>query len=93
MISEPPGGDEPSSGKRRRRRRRKGGGDEGDGGESPGRQVSIDAKAVASKAWKIYKAEVAEEGLALIDDNDARERSRRSFRLAEIFLEEAARRQ
>ncbi len=52
----------------------------------------LDAGQVAKKAWKIFLAEVGEEGLALINDQDAREISRRSFRLAEIFLEEEARR-
>jgi len=52
----------------------------------------VDSEEVAKKAWKIFQAEVGEEGLALIDDHDAREISRRCFRLAEIFLDEAARR-
>jgi hypothetical protein len=52
----------------------------------------LDGDEVAKKAWKIFQSEVGEEGLALIDDHDAREISRRCFRLAEIFLEEAARR-
>ena len=52
----------------------------------------LDPEEVAKKAWKIFQSEVGEEGLALIDDHDAREISRRCFRLAEIFLEEAARR-
>lgn len=52
----------------------------------------LDADEVARKAWRIFRSEVGEEGLALIDDQDAREISRRCFRLAEIFLEEAARR-
>ena len=52
----------------------------------------LDPEYVAKKAWKIFQSEVGEEGLALIDDHDAREISRRCFRLAEIFLEEAARR-
>lgn len=52
----------------------------------------LDTDEVAKKAWKIFLSEVGEEGLALIDDHDAREISRRCFRLAEVFLEEAARR-
>ena len=52
----------------------------------------LDPDLLAKKAWKIFQAEVGEEGLALIDDHDAREISRRCFRLAEIFMEEAARR-
>lgn len=51
-----------------------------------------DPEKVATKAWKIYLAEVSEEGVALIGDNDARELARRCFRLAEIFLDEEIRR-
>ncbi len=89
-ISEPPG-PEDGGGKKRRRRRRKGsGGGEGDSAATP--RVNLDPDEVARKAWKIYLAEVSEDGLALIGDNEARELSRRSFRIAEVFLEEQARR-
>jgi hypothetical protein len=47
-----------------------------------------DPSKVAKNAWKIFLAEVSEEGVALIGDNDARELARRCFRLSEIFLEE-----
>jgi hypothetical protein len=52
----------------------------------------LDSEGVAKLAWKIFLAEVSEEGVALIGDNDAKELSRRCFRLAEIFMEEQARR-
>ena len=52
----------------------------------------LDPEKVAKNAWKIYLAEVSEEGVALIADNDARELARRCFRLSEIFLEEADKR-
>jgi hypothetical protein len=52
----------------------------------------IDPEQLAKFAWKIYLGEVGEEGIALIGDQDAKELSRRCFRLAEIFLEEQARR-
>lgn len=52
----------------------------------------LDSESVAKLAWKIYLSEVSEEGVALIGDNDARELSRRCFRLAEIFMEEQTRR-
>lgn len=55
-------------------------------------RVKIDSEQLAKYAWKIYLAEVSEEGVALVGDNDARELSRRCFRLAEIFLEEQGRR-
>ena len=51
-----------------------------------------DPDKISKNAWKIFLAEVSEEGVALIGDNDARELSRRCFRLAEIFLEEEGRR-
>ena len=43
------------------------------------------------RAWKIFLGEVTEEGLALMDDRTAAEASRRAFRVAELFLIEAAR--
>ena len=52
----------------------------------------VDPEHLAKMAWKIYLAEVSEEGVALIGDNDAKDLSRRCFRLAEIFIEEQARR-
>ncbi len=52
----------------------------------------IDPEYLAKMAWKIYLAEVSEEGVALIGDNDAKDLSRRCFRLAEIFIEEQSRR-
>lgn len=57
-----------------------------------GPRVQLDLDDLAKKAWKIFQSEVAEEGMALIGDHDARELSRKSFRLAEIFLEEQSRR-
>jgi hypothetical protein len=50
-----------------------------------------DPEKIAKLALKIYLAEVSEEGVALIGDNDARELSRRCFKLAEIFIEEETR--
>ena len=52
----------------------------------------VDAEHLTKMAWKIYLAEVSEEGVALIGDNDAKDLSRRCFRLAEIFIEEQLRR-
>jgi hypothetical protein len=52
----------------------------------------VDPELLSKRAWKIFLAEVSEEGVALVGDNDARELSRRCFRLAEIFLEEQGRR-
>jgi len=55
-------------------------------------RLKLDAEMVSKLAWKIYLAEVSEEGVALIGDGDAKELSRRCFRLAEIFMEEQVRR-
>ena len=55
-------------------------------------RVKVDPELLAKMAWKIYLAEVSEEGVALIGDNDAKDLSRRCFRLAEIFIEEQSRR-
>lgn len=57
-----------------------------------GPRIAVDPEELSKKAWRIFLGEVGEEGLALIGDQDAREISRRSFRLAEIFLEEQGRR-
>jgi hypothetical protein len=43
-------------------------------------------------ARKIFLEEIGEEGVALITDQDARDLARRCFRLAEIFVDEQARR-
>ena len=40
----------------------------------------------------MFLAEVSEEGLALMDDQTAREAARRAFRCAEFFMMEEARR-
>ncbi len=53
---------------------------------------SADPQLLAKRAWKIYLAEVSEEGVALIGDTDAKDLARRCFRLAEIFIEEQSRR-
>ena len=95
--------------RRRRRRKGQGGeadeGPVGNEGGNPSRgdevrpqqrpvsRLQIDPEKIEKKAWKIFLSEVSEEGLALVSDQDAKEIGRRSFRLAEIFLEEASKRQ
>jgi hypothetical protein len=95
-----------SNKRKRRRRKGKGGGSsapvEGMDAPSPAPVPSssapqpaksrINPEFLAKSAWKIYLAEVSEEGVALVGDQDARELARRCFRLAEIFLEEQGRR-
>ncbi|HCC19730.1 MAG TPA: hypothetical protein DEP88_00570 [Verrucomicrobiales bacterium] len=53
-------------------------------------KVKLSRKLIAKRAWKIFVGEVTEEGLALITDKDARELSRRSMRVAEIYSREEA---
>ena len=65
---------------------------QGNAPRQPAHRPKLDPETLATKAWKIYLAEVSEEGVALIGDQDARELARRCFRLAEIFIEEQARR-
>lgn len=60
--------------------------------QQPAPRPKIDPEHLTKMAWKIYLAEVSEEGVALIGDNDAKDLSRRCFRLAEIFIEEQQRR-
>lgn len=50
-----------------------------------------DPELMADYAWKIYLAEISEEGVALIDDKGANELARRCFALAGIFLSEKSR--
>lgn len=75
--------------KRRRRNRR-----EGNAPQQPqgGSFIEVDPEELRQRAWKIFLGEVTEEGLALMDDRTAAEASRRAFRVAEIFLQESARR-
>lgn len=64
-------------------------------GRNPGRgkppRVEVDPNDLAKRAWKIYQADIAEEGIALVNNSIGRELAQRSFELARIFLEEEAR--
>jgi hypothetical protein len=95
----------PQEGSKRKRRRKKGkGGHKHPAGDAaptaegeathapPPSRSKADPEKVSKLALKIYLAEVSEEGVALIGDNDAKELTRRCFRLAEIFIEEESRR-
>lgn len=87
------GGNEGNGGngrrKRRRNRNRRGG--EGQQPQQGGNTPRVDPAELTRRAWKIFLGEVTEEGLALMDDRTAQEASRRAFRVAELFLLEAAR--
>lgn len=79
------------NGSRRKRRRRNRRGGEGSPQVQQGSNPRVDPDELVRRAWKIYLGEVTEEGLALMDDRTATEASRRAFRVAELFLLEAAR--
>ncbi len=88
-------GDQNQQGKGRNRRGRRNRNNKADQPQQ-NQQVQIpqvDPKELSKHAWKIFLSEVSEEGLALIGDKEGRELSKKSFRLAEIFLEEQGRRQ
>jgi hypothetical protein len=88
------GGNEGQGGgknRRKRRRNRNRNRDNEQNQPQPQAQPAIDADELVRRAWKIYLGEVTEEGLALMDDRTAAEASRRAFRVAELFLIEAAR--
>ncbi len=85
------GGAEGTGGKKKRRRNRRRGGNDAAAPSQVPADVTIDKDQLEKCAWKIYLAEVSEEGLALMDDRTGIEAARRSFRMAEIFLIEAAR--
>lgn len=89
-VPETVGGHEPQgNGHRKRRRRNRRGGDNAQPA-APALHPRVDAEELKRRAWKIYLGEVTEEGLALMDDRTAAEAARRAFRVAELFLIEAA---
>lgn len=92
-LPETVGGNEGSgnAGKRRRRRNRNRRGGDNQPQNQPFSQPKVDPQELVRRAWKIFLGEVTEEGLALMDDRTAAEASRRAFRVAELFLQEAAR--
>lgn len=77
--------------RRKRRRNRNRNRDNEQNQQQPGFTPDIDPEELVRRAWKIYLGEVTEEGLALMDERTAAEASRRAFRVAELFLIEAAR--
>lgn len=79
------------NGRRKRRRNRNRRGGEERQPQQNGPAPRVDADELYRRAWKIFLGEVTEEGLALMDDRTAQEASRRAFRVAELFLLEAAR--
>ncbi len=86
------GGSEGGSGNRRKRRRNRNRNRENaQQPQQPQNTPQVDSQELVRRAWKIFLGEVTEEGLALMDDRTAAEASRRAFRVAEIFLIEAAR--
>ncbi len=87
------GGNEGGGNSRRKRRRNRNRNREDNNREQQQGQNApkVDPDELNRRAWKIFLGEVTEEGLALMDDRTAAEASRRAFKVAEIFLLEAAR--
>ena len=86
------GGSEGGSNSRRKRRRNRNRNRENaQQPQQPQATSQVDPQELVRRAWKIFLGEVTEEGLALMDDRTAAEASRRAFRVAELFLIEAAR--
>ena len=86
------GGSEGGSNSRRKRRRNRNRNRENaQQPQQPQATPQVDPQELVRRAWKIFLGEVTEEGLALMDDRTAAEASRRAFRVAELFLIEAAR--
>ena len=79
------------NGRRKRRRNRNRRGEGGNNAPQSTAPLRVDAEELNRRAWKIFLGEVTEEGLALMDDRTAAEAARRAFRMAELFLQEAAR--
>ncbi len=86
------GGHEPTGKSRKRRHNRHRKGDSADSSDerAASSRSHVDPDELFRCAWKIFKGEVVEEGLALMDDRVTSETARRAFRVAEIFLTEAA---
>lgn len=87
------GGNEGGGNSRRKRRRNRNRNREDNNRDQQQGQNTprVDPEELNRRAWKIFLGEVTEEGLALMDDRTAAEASRRAFKVAEIFLLEAAR--
>lgn len=87
------GGNEGGGNNRRKRRRNRNRNREDNNREPQQNQLSprVDPEELTRRAWKIFLGEVTEDGLAFMDDRTAAEASRRAFKVAEIFLLEAAR--
>lgn len=84
------GGHEPPGKTRRRSHNRRRKDDAASSEQLAPLHPMVDAEKLTAHAWKIFKGEVKEEGLALMDDSTAAETARRAFRVAELFLIEAA---
>lgn len=87
------GGNEGGGNNRRKRRRNRNRNREDNNRDQQQNSLPlrVDPDELNRRAWKIFLGEVTEEGLALMDDRTALEASRRAFKVAEIFLLEAAR--
>jgi len=54
--------------------------------ERSGHRVTVNNEELRSKAWQVYLAELAEEGVTMFDRGNAQKLAEHSFLLAEVFL-------
>lgn len=85
------GGNNSNSRRNKRRRNRNRNNNDQNSNQTQQNNPRVDPDELCRRAWKIFLGEVTEDGLALMDDRTAQEASRRAFKVAEIFLLEAAR--
>lgn len=86
------GGEQGNKRNNKRRNRGRNRNSKGENIPQTNQEIKVDPDELSKKAWKIFLGEVNEDGLALMDDNSTREVAKRSFRVAEIFLQEEIRR-
>ena len=72
--------------------RRSGGPRRSGGRRAPAARPPIDEEELGIKSWKVFQQEIAEEGLALIDESSARQLAEKSIIVTRAFLEERERR-
>jgi hypothetical protein len=96
-VPRPDGGKRPERTEPSRQQRsgsaRRSGGRRGSGGGGGGsHRPTVDSEELGRKAWKVFQHEIAEEGLALIDETSARQLAEKSLVVTRAFLEERERR-
>lgn len=83
---------QPDGGRRRESSRSRSGAGRRGNKRNSGPRPQIDLDELGKKAWKVFQHEIAEEGLALIDEVSARQLAEKSLTVTRSFLEERERR-